>query len=74
MDCWAIQGIVASLTMAGGLPSLLAYVDPGTGSLIFQMVVAGLLTTTWMLRRILFGRKVGDLKEGRGLPPRERSS
>lgn len=35
---------------AGGFQPLWAYIDPGTGSLVFQMLVAGLLTTGLMFR------------------------
>ena len=50
MDCWSPQGIVSSLPMTVDLRSaLLAYIDPGTGSLVFQMMVAGLLTLGLML-------------------------
>jgi hypothetical protein len=31
---------------------LLAYIDPGTGSYLFQMLVAGLLTFLMMLRHV----------------------
>ena len=35
---------------AGGFRPLWAYIDPGTGSLVFQMLVAGLLTTGLMFK------------------------
>jgi hypothetical protein len=69
MDCWAIQGIVSSLPTAVSLRAgLLAYIDPGTGSLVFQMLVAGLLTAGLMLRTVrsrVFGFLGGPLF-GRG--------
>jgi hypothetical protein len=34
----------------GSAISLLAYIDPGSGSLIFQIIVAGLLSTSLMVR------------------------
>ena len=32
--------------------AMLAYIDPGSGSLVFQIVVAGLLTTGLMIRGV----------------------
>ena len=46
--------LLQSLTTLGdigtGSSLLLAYLDPGTGSLLLQMLVAGLLSGTYMLR------------------------
>jgi hypothetical protein len=36
----------------GGSVGLLAYIDPGAGSFIFQMLVAGLLTALVALRAV----------------------
>lgn len=36
-------------TCVGSSP-LLAYLDPGTGSLLFQMLIAGLLSGAYVLR------------------------
>ena len=36
--------------VGAGSSLLLAYLDPGTGSLLLQMLVAGLLSGTYMLR------------------------
>ena len=53
MDSWAVSSLALELGMAGtSLPAMLAYVDPGTGSLVFQIVVAGLLTAAMMLRNL----------------------
>jgi hypothetical protein len=47
------QGIVSLLPLAGDLPAaVLAYIDPGTGSLVFQVLIAGLLTAGWVLRQV----------------------
>lgn len=67
------QGIVPSLPLAASLPAgLLAYIDPGTGSLVFQVLIAGLLTAGWMLRQLplAIGRRLGRLLgRGRTEPP-----
>lgn len=34
--------------------TLLAYLDPGTGSLLFQMLIAGLLSGAYVLRSSLW--------------------
>ncbi len=52
MDCWVIQAFTAMPDTTARLPLVLAYVDPGTGSLVFQILVAGLLTSMLMLRRL----------------------
>jgi hypothetical protein len=53
MDSWAVSSLASTLGMAGAsLPAMLAYIDPGTGSLVFQIVVAGLLTAAMMLRNL----------------------
>ena len=44
-----------------------AYLDPGTGSLIFQAVVAGFVGTTYLARR--YWRQIKAYVARRGDPP-----
>jgi hypothetical protein len=37
-----------------GAPMLWAYLDPGSGSLLFQMMIAGLLSGAYVLRTTLW--------------------
>jgi hypothetical protein len=44
-----LQSFDAALT-AFSLSSVFAYLDPGTGSMIFQILVAGFLSASFFLR------------------------
>ncbi len=44
-----LQSVNTSLTMFQST-SLWAYLDPGTGSMVFQVLVAGLLSSTFLLK------------------------
>jgi hypothetical protein len=37
------------------LPLLLAYIDPGAGSLFFQLLIASLMSASFFLRKYIFG-------------------
>jgi hypothetical protein len=38
------------ISIAGHLPTLLAYLDPGSGSLLLQVMIAGLLSSMFFLK------------------------
>jgi hypothetical protein len=44
-----VMQIIQSLTMSQS-SSLWAYLDPGTGSMVFQILVAGLLSSSFFLK------------------------
>jgi hypothetical protein len=37
-------------TAAQAMPTVLAYLDPGTGSMVLQVLLAGLLSTSFFLK------------------------
>ena len=65
--------IACSLTLAAAPTPAWAYLDPGTGSLILQMLVAGALgalvymRVAWDRTREFFGRVFGALSGSRGM-------
>ncbi len=50
----------------------LLYIDPGSGSVLFQMLIAGFLGFLFYLKRIknFFLRLVGRQKKNDALPPK----
>jgi hypothetical protein len=40
-------------SIAGQVPTLLAYLDPGSGSLLLQVMIAGLLSSMFFLKSSL---------------------
>jgi hypothetical protein len=40
-------------SIANDVPTLLAYLDPGTGSLLLQVMIAGLLSSMFFLKTSL---------------------
>ena len=38
------------IEVGASFPVLLAYLDPGTGSMVFQMLIAGLLSSMFVIR------------------------
>jgi len=42
-----------SLSIAGHIPTLLAYLDPGSGSLLLQVMIAGLLSGMFFMKSSL---------------------
>ncbi|HOP96601.1 MAG TPA: hypothetical protein PLK78_04090 [Verrucomicrobiota bacterium] len=46
-----MTAISSLMTLAGG-DALMAYIDPGTGSYLFQMLIAGVLSVHMMIRNI----------------------
>src|SRR5581483_4227473 len=50
-------GILLTIFVLSSAKAALAYVDPATGSIFIQMLIGGLLTTSWYLRK--FWTKAG---------------
>jgi hypothetical protein len=50
-------GILLTILVLSSAKAALAYVDPATGSIFIQMLIGGLLTVSWYLRR--FWTKAG---------------
>lgn len=48
-----IQALLA-ITLATASPAALAYLDPGTGSILFQAAIAGLLAALFYFRTIWY--------------------
>jgi len=46
----SFQSLDVALTMLSPSMHLWGYLDPGTGSMLFQVLVAGLLSTSFFLR------------------------
>lgn len=51
--------ILNTTTAVQTMPALLAYLDPGTGSMVLQVLLAGLLSTSFFLKSWL--RQVRDI-------------
>jgi hypothetical protein len=49
---------------------MLAYIDPGAGSLLIQALIAAALSVPFFLRRSL-GDVIGRLRRGRREPPKD---
>jgi hypothetical protein len=49
---------------------ILAYIDPGAGSLLIQALIAAALSIPFFLRRSL-GDVIGRLRRGRREPPKD---
>ncbi len=50
-------GILLAIFLLSSAKEALAYVDPATGSIFIQMLIGGLLTASWYLRK--FWTKAG---------------
>lgn len=46
----SLESLDVALTMLSPSMHLWGYLDPGTGSMLFQVLVAGLLSTSFFLR------------------------
>ena len=66
MDPMSAAAALAVVMTDRGAGYVLAYLDPGSGSLLIQALIAGVLTVPFLLRR----RLQAGIDRLRGRPPR----
>jgi len=63
--CWSIFliAVFGSTTSVSAAPAILGYIDPGSGQLIWQMVVAGFVGALFYIKRVrlFFGKLIAKI-------------